>query len=238
MCYTLSIYFKDMKYFSIVGDNYEKIKQLFIDNEYLFDDEKPDFVISYGGDGTLLRSEFSYPSIPKLFIKNTKIGKLAQKKENSEILEKFFSGAFHVKKIKKLEAYINGKKNILAAVEITLHNANPRSGVRYTVRIDNDEIHHELIGDGVIVCNTLGATGYYKSITDSYFETGIGLAFNNSTEQADHLVLRNDRHIFITLTRGPGIIFGDNQEESFSLSEGDAVEFFESKSVFNLIEIE
>lgn len=142
-----------------------------------------------------------------------------------------------MKKIKKLEAKINGANLVLGAVEITLHNANPRSGVRYKVRIDNNEIHHELIGDGVIVCNTLGSTGYYKSITDSYLEVGIGLAFNNSTEQADHIVLNNDRHVFITVTRGPGVLFGDNQEKSHTLKEGDVVEFFESKKVFSIIEV-
>lgn len=226
-----------MKRFSIIGDGHEKIKELFISKGYVFDEVKPEFVIGYGGDGTLLRSEFIYPSIPKLFIKNTERGKLAQKKENNEVIEKFIFGAFYIKKVKKLEAVINGKEKILGAVEITLHNANPRSGVRYRVRIDDEEHHHELIGDGVIVCNSLGSTGYYKSITDSYFEVGIGLAYNNSTEQADHVVLSNDRHIFITITRGPGMLFGDNQEAYFTLHEGDVVEFFESKKLFSIIEV-
>lgn len=226
-----------MKKFSIVGDGHEKIKSLFIEKGYIFDSTHPQFVISYGGDGTLLKSETLYPSVPKLFIKNTKIGKLAQKKENEEIIEKFFSHQYHFKKVKKIEAIINRKEHIFGAAEITLHNAEPRSGVRYTVRIDDEQIHHELIGDGVIVCNTLGSTGYYKSITDSYFEVGIGLAFNNSTEQADHIVLSNSRHIFITIIRGPAIVFGDNQEKHCLLHEGDIVEFFESKKVFSIIEV-
>lgn len=225
-----------MKHFAIIGDTHEKIKTLFIERDFVFDEKKPDFVISYGGDGTLLRAETKHPSVPKLFIKNTKIGKLAQKKENEEVIEKFIAGEYDLKKVKKLEAVINGKVTVVGAVEITLHNDNPRSAVRYKVRIDDEDIHHELIGDGIIVCNSLGSTGYYKSITDSYFEVGIGLAYNNSTEQADHVVLRNDRHIFITITRGPGVLFGDNQDESYILHEGDIVEFFESKKVFTLIE--
>lgn len=226
-----------MKTFAIIGDYHHITKQIFIDKGYIYDEKKPDFVISFGGDGTLLRSETAYPSVPKLFIKNTKIGKLAQKKENSEVLEKFFKGQFHLKKIKKVEAIINGGEPVIGAVEICVHNADPRSAVRYTVRIDSEEMHHELIGDGVIVCNSLGSTGYYKSITDSYFELGIGLAFNNSTEQADHVVLHNKRHIFITITRGPGCVFADNQELMVSLKEGDVVELFESKNDFVLIEV-
>lgn len=226
-----------MKQFSIIGDNHEKMKQLFIDKGFIFNEAKPEFVISYGGDGTLLRSETRYPSIPKLFIKNTERGKLAHKKENNEVIEKFISGEYHFKKVKKLEAIINDREKIIGAVEITLHNANPRSGVRYMVRIDNEEIHHELIGDGVIVCNSFGSTGYYKSITDSYFEVGIGLAYNNSTEQADHVVLANERHIFIMITRGPGMLFGDNQEEYFTVHKGDIIEFFESQKIFTLIKV-
>lgn len=227
---------KKFQKFSIVGDNSEATKELFSKSGYIFDEKSPDFVISYGGDGTLLRSEYVYPSIPKLFIKNTKLGKLAQKKENAEIIEEFFRGDYKIKSVKKIEAIINGKDRLLGGCEITLHNANPRSGVRYKVKIDDEEIHHELIGDGIIVCNSLGSTGYYKSITDSYFETGIGLAFNNSTEQADHIVLRNDRRIIITVTRGPGIIFADNQEEAYPLQEGDVIEFFESRKDMHLIE--
>lgn len=226
-----------MKKFSIVGNDNEKTKQLFISKGYIFDENKPEFVISYGGDGTLLKSEHIYPSIPKLFIKNTKIGRLAQKKENDEIISSFILGKYSIKKIKKIEAVVNGEEKIIGTAEITLHNADPRNAVRYKVKIDKEDIHHELIGDGIIVCNSIGSTGYYRSITDSYFEVGIGLAFNNSTEQSDHIVLNNNRHIFITLTRGPAVIFGDNQEKYINLKDDDMVEFFESKKVFNLIEI-
>jgi NAD kinase len=144
---------------------------------------------------------------------------------------------FTSRKLKKIEAIVNGREKFIGATEITVHNENPRSGVRYKVRIDQEEMHNELIGDGVIVCNTLGSTGYYKSITDSYFEVGMGLAFNNSTEQADHVVLSNNRRIYITITRGPGIIFGDNQEKSLTLHEGDEIEIFESKETFNIVEV-
>lgn len=218
-----------MKKFSIVGHDNEKIKQLFVDKGYFFDEKKPEFVISYGGDGTLLKSEYLYPSLPKLFIKNTKIGKLAQKKENEEIISGFISGKYNIKKIKKIEALINNEEKIIGTAEITLHNSDPRIAIRYKVRIDNEDIHHELIGDGIIVCNSIGSTGYYRSITDSYFEVGIGLAFNNSTEQSDHVVLNNSRHIFITITRGPATIFGDNQEKFFNIKDGDMIELFESK---------
>lgn len=225
------------KYFAIVGEHNEKIKQYFIERNFVFDEKRADFVISYGGDGTLLRSEALFPGVPKLFIKNTKIGKLAQKRANEEIIEGFISGDYRIKKIKKIEAVVNEKEKIVGATEITLHNADPKTAVRYTVKIDHEQIHHELIGDGVIVCNSLGSTGYYRSITDSYFEVGIGLAFNNSTEQSDHIVLRNDRRVCITIIRGPAVLFADNQEGHITLEKDDKIEFFESAKDFNIIEV-
>ncbi|MFA5997053.1 MAG: hypothetical protein WC791_01035 [Candidatus Paceibacterota bacterium] len=225
------------KRFAIVGNNNERIADIFIQKGFLLNEVHPDFVVSYGGDGTLLRSEALYPSVPKLFIKNTKIGKLAQKKENFEIIEKFIAGEYAIKKVKKIEALINNTEKIIGATEVTLHNGAPQTAVRYTVKIDDEQIHHELIGDGVIVCNSIGSTGYYRSITDSYFEVGIGLAFNNSTEQSDHIVLNNNRHIFITVIRGPAVIFADNAGKLYSLKEGDAIEFCESNKVFNIIEV-
>lgn len=225
------------KNFAIVGDHNEHTKEAFLSHGFLLNERKPEFVVSYGGDGTLLKSEALYPGIPKLFIKNTKIGKLAQKKENHEIIEEFIADNYHIKKIKKIEAVINNKTKLVGATEITLHNSDPRTAVRYTVKIDEEQIHHELIGDGVIVCNSLGSTGYYRSITDSYFEVGIGIAFNNSTEQSDHIVLKNERHIKIAIIRGPAVLFADNQEESYSLQKGDCVEFFESQKEFKLIRI-
>ncbi|MCK9344779.1 MAG: hypothetical protein M0P64_01480 [Candidatus Pacebacteria bacterium] len=225
------------KYFATVGEHHEKIQQFFLDKGFLLNEDKPEFVVSYGGDGTLLRSEALYPSVPKLFIKNTKIGKLAQKRENDEIISGFMAGDYRIKKVKKIEALINGKHKIIGATEVTLHNADPKTAVRYTVKIDHEQIHHELIGDGVIVCNSLGSTGYYRSITDSYFEVGIGLAFNNSTEQSDHIVLRNDRRICITINRGPAILFADNQDETVELHKDDVIEFYESHKDFNIIEI-
>jgi NAD+ kinase len=225
-----------MKTFAVYGANNEKIRALFEGRGYHYDETAPDFVVSYGGDGTLLRSETAYPSVPKLFLKNTLIGKLAQKKENNEVVEGFVAGKFSIKEVNKIEAHV-GEAHLLGAMEIAVHNKDPRSALRFKVKLDDEEMHHSLIGDGVIVCNVLGSTAYYRSVTDSYFETGIGLAFNNSTEQADHIVLKNDRVITIGITRGPGAVFADNQETTIDINDGDVVKIYESKKLIQLIRV-
>lgn len=226
-----------MKKFYIIGINNEEIKDEFIGLGFVLDKDNPDFVISFGGDGTLLKSEFEYPGIPKLFLKNTNVGKLAQNKKNQEIIDGFVNGHFFIKEYKKLKITLNHDKFLIACNEINIHNANPRSAIRFKIKVDDDYLHHELIGDGAIIANALGSTGYYKSITDSYFEVGIGVAFNNSTEAADHVVLDAKRKIKIEITRGPAEVFADNQEEFLNAKEGDVLEIGEMEETVKLIRI-
>ena len=87
-----------MKTYSIIGNNSEEIDKIFQEKEYLRDDVNPEFVISYGGDGTLLKSEHKYPSIPKLFLRNSLIGNLGFRDSNEIILEKFFANLLIIKK--------------------------------------------------------------------------------------------------------------------------------------------
>jgi NAD kinase len=184
---------------------------------------KPEAVISYGGDGTLILSEFHYPSIPKLPLRGSSVCKLCSVKNNQAVLAQLARGAFKIKEVIKLEAKTNAGK-LLAINDIILHNADPRHAIRYRVSIsDHPSSEQDIIGDGVVVATTLGASGYYKSITDSVFRVGIGLAFNNSTEQADHLVLTTDSIITLTITRGPAMLYADNQPEAISLNKGDVI---------------
>lgn len=226
-----------MKKFYIIGADSDQYKDIFTDLGFVVDKHNPDFVVSFGGDGTLLTSEFHYPGIPKLFLKNTAIGKLAQNKKNQEIIDGFVQGRYFIKEYNKLKVTLNGDTHLVAGSEINIHNTNPRSAIRFKIKVDDDYLHHELIGDGVIIANALGSTGYYRSITDSYFEVGIGVAFNNSTEAADHVVLDAKRKIKIEVTRGPAEIFADNQDVFFNAQEGDVLEISEISKTVKLIRI-
>jgi NAD+ kinase len=72
-----------------------------------------------------------------------------------------------------------------------------------------------------VAATPFGSSAYYRSITHSLFQVGIGLAFNNSTEPVDHMVLREDSLIEVTILRGPAIVAVDNNPERVSLLEGD-----------------
>ena len=224
---------------AIVGPEYEKALPLLQKHGDFFEvtENNPEVVISYGGDGTLMEAEHLYPGVPKLYLRNSHIAKLAhQTKENEEILEQFVKGRYKIQECFKLEATAKSK-TLVGLNDIVVHNENPRHSIRYTVQVDSGIVSNEIIGDGLVFATPLGSTGYYRSITDSSFEIGIGLAFNNSTEQSDHIVLQENRVIKVKITRGPAFCYADNQKEYVELLPGEMVEVRKSSLLAKIIRV-
>ena len=211
-----------MQTYTIIGKDSENIDKIFQEKGYIKNDTNPDFVISYGGDGTLLKSEHLYPGMPKLFLRNSLIGNLGFPESNEEVIEKFIAGKFTIKKYFKIEAQIKDKK-IVAVNEFSLKNKNPRHSIRFDVYINDKKILNHIIGDGLMASTPIGSTGYYRSITRSTFELGIGIAFNNTTEQYNHMVLKEDSIIKVVILRGPAFCYVDNHEEEIVIEEGDEI---------------
>lgn len=196
----------------------------------------PDMVVSYGGDGTLMRSEHMYPGIPKLPLRASAVCKLCSPASNDEILKKVSQEKYSIEEFWKLNVTAHGETYI-GVNDVIVHNKDPRHAIRYDVSVNNKKILEGVIGDGVVVATPFGSTGYYRSITDSYFEVGMGLAFNNSTEQSDHIVLKENSVIRITIARGPAIVYVDNRKESIELGDGDVAEIKKSEEVARIVRI-
>src|SRR3989344_2107377 len=230
----------------LFGRNLNLIKPIITKAGFKIVKSKPDFVISYGGDGTLMQSEYVFPGIPKIILKGSLICKKASCFSNEDVLKKIsakggsaFGGkksGFKIKSYFKLEA-VAGNKKIIAVNDIVLHNKNARHAIRYRVWINGKEMGKEVIGDGAVIATPFGSTAYYRSITDSFFELGIGLAFNNSTEQSDHMVLKEDSKIKIEIIRGPAIVFADNQENKIILNIGDFVTLEKSSKTAKIVKV-
>jgi NAD+ kinase len=206
---------------ALVGSSLHEIEE----HMHLFglerDDANPDAVIANGGDGSLLGAERAYPGIPKLGLRDSKTCTKCPEHRNEILLQKLALGELVETPIIKLEACIRDTK-ILGINDIILHSESITSSVRYRVDINGRNHSGVIIGDGLVVATPFGSSAYYRSITHSIFQVGIGLAFNNSTEQVDHLVLQEDCEIDVTILRGPALVAADNNPDWVRMEGGDA----------------
>lgn len=199
-------------------------------------DRDPEIIVSYGGDGTLMRAEQAFPNVPKLPLRGSMICKLCHACTNEQVLDHVAKGEYKIEEYWKLEVRAKGN-SINGMNDITVHNADPRHAIRYELFINEKKVGHEIIGDGIVVATPFGSTGYYRSITDSYFELGMGIAFNNSTEQSDHVVVKEDSMVRVRIARGPAIVYVDNREERITLDEGDEVVIRKSDAVAKILRV-
>ena len=201
----------------IYGKNNDEKTDLVKESGFEIVSKNPDVVASYGGDGTFMKCEKDFPGIPKFILKKSRTSKKGNNLPHEEIFEKISGGEYRIEEEMKIEAVAKGKK-IVGLNEIIVHNRDPRQAIRYFIFVNGKQIGAEIIGDGVVISTPFGSTGYYKSITDGFFEIGIGVAFNNSTEQSIHMVLKDDSEIMIRISRGPAMAYADNHDEEIKLN--------------------
>ena len=185
-------------------------------------EKNPDMIAVVGGDGTLMKSEKDFPEVPKFILKKSQTSKKGHNLTPEEILEKIIKKEYKIEDEIKIEGIFNGKK-IVGLNEIIVHNIDPRQAIRYEIFINGKRAGVEIIGDGVAISTPYGSTGYYRAITDSFFEVGIGVAFNNSTEQSDHMVIKEDSEIVVKITRGKAIVYADNSDEEIILDDNHEI---------------
>jgi len=183
--------------------------------------KNPDFVLAYGGDGTLLFAEKLYPTIPKIFVKHKSSCRNCKLLNLEEVLKKVASKNYKLKEFIKLEASVNGKK-VIALNDINIHYAPPEA-LRFFVYVNGEKVNNEFIGDGVVVSTPFGSSGYFKSITRKKFSKGIGVAFNNTTKSQKPKIVNENLKIVVKISRGKGIVVADNQKP-IKIKKGNKIE--------------
>ena len=180
----------------LVGKNLEDIRPLL--GEFGLEETERDFslVIAHGGDGALLGAEREFPGVPKLPIRDARTAPLCPEHRCDLQLADFRAGRTPLVRLPKVAGMVRGRR-VTGLNDVFLHNLDHASALRYRVWIDGELYANEVVGDGVGLSSVHGSTAYYRSITHSIFRVGIGLAFSNSTEEVNHLVLASDSRVEI-----------------------------------------
>jgi NAD+ kinase len=208
---------------SLQGRYIEDILPYFESKHFKITANNPELIVVHGGDGALLGAERDFPGIPKFPVRDIRTAPLCPEHSSYEkIFGLLRKNKLNKSEIMKISASC-GAFRVKAINDIFIHNLNPVSAIRYKVFINDKPYGEEIVGDGAGVSTVHGSTAYYRSITHSIFRVGIGLAFSNSTELINHLVLPEDTSIKITLTRGPAVLVADNSPNTIELSTGNSV---------------
>src|SRR3989344_8965228 len=181
----------------VSGKNSEDLEPLVKQLGFEIVSENPEAVISYGGDGTLLSSERQYPSIPKLPIRSDSVSKKCADHQTESLLKNLLENGLNSKEYRKLETTIEGKP-LLALNDFVIRNKDAIHSIRFRTPPDEKLI----IGDGVVISTPYGSSGYFQSITGQTFDSGFGLAFNNTTEKLEPQFFNEEDQISFKLSRG------------------------------------
>lgn len=211
----------------LLGKNLDDIRPLLKDFGLEECDSDFELVITHGGDGALLGAERDYPGIPKFPLRDAATASPCEQHSAHIRLQELVSGNAKTFKLFKVAAKVNGKE-ITALNDVFIHNFERASALRYRVKIDGELYAHEIVGDGVCLSSVHGSSAYYRSITQSLFKVGIGLAFSNSTEDVNHLVLSEKSRIEIEIVRGPGLLIADNSPDCETIAIGETVELYQT----------
>lgn len=201
--------------------------------EFIYDILKADFIISFGGDGTLLDC-FNLLSSKKLSIPVIPIRdyKLCQLHENfsyhlSNILNK------ENKLILEPHRILSLNNKYFGISEFVIRNKNISKAIRLNLYINEKLYISHIIGDGLIISTALGSTGYFKSITNTFFSEGLGIGFINNTQNMSNLIINENDKIKIFLERGDVEISLDHY--TTEIKENSILELELSNNVFNTI---
>lgn len=204
----------------LLGRYLSEVKETLQQHDFVVVNNNPDLILCYGGDGTLLGAERAYPTIPKFPIRDHYAAQLCEKHQLEQQLDALARGELTHKELIKIGGFV-GSKHLTGINDIFIHTENRVSALRYRIEINDELYAEEIIGDGVGLATPYGSTAYYRSITGSIFRVGLGLAFSNSTEQVNHMVLPDTCEVKITITRGTGIMLCDNAPDQLRIEQGE-----------------
>ncbi|MBI4176662.1 MAG: NAD(+)/NADH kinase [Candidatus Aenigmarchaeota archaeon] len=189
---------------------------------------RPDFVIAYGGDGTILIAERKYPGVPKIPIPKSRIcGKCFNYSAGNLplVLEKLKKKEYTIQKETKVEGIYRNKK-IIGLNEIQIRNRKPNVALRFSLK--SGSVNYKMvIGDGLVASTPYGSTAYYRAMGYDPFAHGIRIGLNNCMPKSEPIEIRKIAKVKIL--REEGVLLADNNDKFISLEPGSVVTIRQSK---------
>ncbi len=203
------------------------------------DKKTPDVVISFGGDGSALYGERTYPGIPRVMIRHSKICVKCKEHDFSEVLNALKERRYMIKDEIKVEVIVNNdlNKRLIGLNEVGIHHKIPTKALRLRIKVNGKIIEDEQISDGFIVATPYGSTAYFYSICRKKFSKGLGIAFKNPRSGKKSMIVGDNSTIEVEILRGFGLVAADNDEKMFEVTNGDKILIKKSKEKARIIEI-
>jgi len=208
-------------------------------------------IVTVGGDGTVLHAARTYPEPTILPVRAGESKGYRTHLETDELvdaLDCLEAGAYSVDEHPTLGASRAGTElagGFDALNEVSLHHTEPTLAAVFSVRVRDGPAtreFEELTGDGVLVATPFGSTGYYRSVTDGTFATGLGLAFNNvhtPTDVPTYLGLSADAVVELELlesdTASGAVLTWDNADGAYDLAVGEPIEIRRSDATVEIL---
>ena len=218
------------------GDfNFSKVEKL--SNEY-------DFVISIGGDGTILRSanEIGELSIPIIGLNKGRLGFLANSPIEiiDSIIEKITNSNYRISERTIIQVEFEGKtKNALN--EISISRKNTTSLITIDAKL-NDQYLNTYWADGLIISTPTGSTGYSLScggpiiMPDSKNLVLTPIAPHNLN--ARPLVISDNKQIEISINGRENEYFVSADSQIFSVNIDSKINISKAPYFLKMVEFE
>jgi hypothetical protein len=196
---TFSLYETKMHNASEILEILKSLDKELINFNFIDDPYKADFVISYGGDGTLLDAFRVFPN--KIIIP---IRDYARCNIHDDLKKYFLNGKIEHHDILNVKPKEHiGSSEIGGISEFLIRNNDMTKAIRFDLYLNDKPYILNSIGDGLIISTSLGSTGYFKNITNMFFTDGIGIGFLNNAQRMSNLIVPIDTKIKIIIKRGP-----------------------------------
>lgn len=167
----------------------EKIRQ--------FEQQNKNFVVSYGGDGTLLRTFHQNKQKSIIPIRN-----YGMCDKHAGLINDLLNGTSLCKTdFRYYQADLLEHEDHVAMSEIQMISADPTCCLRFDVYVNGNIYMENVIANGFVLATKLGATGYFKSVTRTLFRDGIGLGFICPTYGINNLILQRTDWVDIVFRR-------------------------------------